>query len=67
MGESKIIKPVWPQFMRFVKENPSLIHLNMASTELDNQLLDELVMQIKRSISLQCVHLCNNNLSVQNM
>ena len=53
----------FPKFCRFLKENHKLTHLNLTSIDLPPRMMLELIHNIKRSISLHVVHLCENNLS----
>lgn len=54
--------PFKTKFCRFIQENQRLLHLNMTSVDLVQELMHELIVHLKRSISLQCVHLCNNKI-----
>lgn len=61
-GHEEVLEENFPKFCRFVKENMKLIHLNMTSVSLPEKYMLELIMNIKRSQSLHCVHLCGNKL-----
>ena len=44
----------------FIVRNKSLMHLNLTNTGLNFEMLKKIMQAIKRSRSLEAVHLCNN-------
>ena len=68
MNKLHIIGPHFDKFCKFIKENNRLTHLNVSSIALPCELMQSLIHNIKRSISIQVVHLCGNEISeiVQN-
>ena len=67
MAAEEVLKETFKRFVSFVKENPKLIHLNLTAVNLPDSMFAELIVNIKRSTSLQCVHLCSNNISKENL
>jgi len=59
---SALLSKTFCKFTTFVKENDRLMHLNLSAIELLPDLMLELIVNIKRSISLHCVHICGNRL-----
>lgn len=45
---------------KFVRRNKNLIHVNLEATGLTYEMIKELLKAIKRSKSLQAIHLCGN-------
>lgn len=60
---SALLSKTFGKFTKFVKENDRLMHLNLSAIELLPDLMLDLIVNIKRSISLHCVHLCGNRLT----
>jgi hypothetical protein len=67
MSHEEVISEAFPKFTKFVKENNKLVHLNLTAINLPNILIPDLICNIKRSTSLQCVHLCSNAISKENL
>ena len=65
MNKLSIIGPHFDKFCRFIKENNKLTHLNVSSIALPDELMPDLIHNIKRSISIHVVHLCGNKISPQ--
>ena len=63
VGREDFLEPSFAKFCTFVKENNRLTHLNMTAVGLPEKLMLELICNIKRSVSLHCVHLCGNILT----
>ena len=45
---------------RFIKCNKQLVHLNLEGTGLSADMIKELLVVVKKSRTVQALHLCNN-------
>ena len=63
MTDLDVMESIFSKFFNFIRENHKLTHLNLTAIDLPNDLMCELIHNIKRNQSLHCVHLCGNNLS----
>lgn len=62
-GRETVLDASFPKFCTFIKENVRLTHLNMTAVGLPEKHMLELICNLKRSVSLHCVHLCGNILT----